>query len=64
VSNGDSRPAGQLGRPDEARASIEMLRQDFDYDLARIRAEYARWGHAEAFIDHMVEGLVKALPLA
>ena len=51
---------GQLGRPDEARASIETLRRDFDYDLARVRTEFAKWGHTEPFIDRIVEGLRKA----
>ena len=51
---------GQLGRIEEARSAITTLQRDFDYDLERIRREYAKWGHTESFLDHLVEGLRKA----
>jgi len=51
---------GQLGRPDEARTSIETLRDTFGFDLEGVRAEFLRWGHTEDFIEHILDGLRKA----
>ncbi len=51
---------GQRGRPDQARASIEVLHETFGFDAATVRDEYRRWGHSETLIDHIVDGLMKA----
>ena len=51
---------GQRGRPDQARASIKVLRETFGFDAATVRDEYRRWGHSENLIDHIVDGLMKA----
>ncbi|HSO21314.1 MAG TPA: tetratricopeptide repeat protein, partial [Chondromyces sp.] len=51
---------GQLGRLEEARTAIARLRRDFDYDLERVRREYAKWGHTKSFLDHLADGLRKA----
>ena len=51
---------GQLGRPEEARASIKTLRESFGFDLEGVRAEFLRWGHPEDFVEHILDGLRKA----
>ncbi len=51
---------GQLGRPDEARTSIETLRDTFGYDLEAVRDEFLKWGHPEDFVEHILDGLRKA----
>ena len=51
---------GQLGRLDEARASIETLRGTFGYDLEAVRKEFLKWGHTEDFVEHILDGLRKA----
>lgn len=57
--------AGQLGRTDEARASLDTLRQHAPHllDPVAARGEWSIWLWSEALLDRLVEGFEKSLAL-